>query len=104
MSKLIKNNKDPNYYLNEKSSDEESSIENQALKNIKNDIKKLKTNFKNNIDIIHLQNQKIIGIKPDELTYSELINSITMGRAIKIDSQMIKTNNEPFYDYFIISN
>ena len=86
LSKLMKNNKDPNYYLNEESSNEESSIENQALKNIKNDIKKLKTNFKNNIDIIHLQNQKIIGIKPEELTYSELINSITMGRAIKIDS------------------
>ena len=60
---------------------------------MKSEIKKLKTNFKNNIDIIHLQNQKIIGIKPNELTYSELINSITMGWAFKTDLQMIKNNN-----------
>ena len=58
-------------------------MENPAYKNVRDEIKKLKTNFINDIDIIHLQDQKMMGIKPEELTHSELINSITMGRFVK---------------------
>ncbi len=44
-------------------------------------VKKLKIDFLNNIDIIHLQNQKIIGILPKELKYSEITYSMTMDKS-----------------------